>query len=593
MVATHFSSIEPQEDAWTLAGALSKIEFLRDVAAAETDVVPGARSVTRRSLVDLLERPPADDEFEQNDPTPGGKGSEFLGLDGAAAIAATMLRTGSPPQSGNTGGRNSQSLPEPSEKGDDCLLPPREYLVRPAPKNFVELAKAHWTESDPDLFAKLPQGGGGIDWLCASIFGELNERGIALVKALKHCKLFMGKKDGAAAGCAEAGLHLETHKYRDHMVFSHPFLHNKALHLSFGVAGKGRSYQPLIVRCEGLCITFGRIDNSEGPSGTRGPVATVEITGSTFLQLGETAAFKLASEIVASLGIVVSNMRCSRLDVCVDLPGATVDSFVRQYMANNKTQRAGKSKPDIRLNPKTLLCEYFAICSSSVMLRIYDKVQECIDKDPSGHRMELMEQNRWGGPQQAAVRVEFQFRMGKNRSKKYESFRALFEGMSDLIGWATNEWFRLCTVGHDRSHAARYKGVDSMCDEWLRVLHAFAFWSGRLDRRHKPPAVQTRPCQHLINGAIGTFAAALGRAGIVPVDDVTAFGIMAAWKGPNALAEKCREVAIEHMATKGVVMRNVSLRSTEDEPQFLAQRRILDAQLSSQSGPDRGEQIPF
>lgn len=540
------------------------------------------------SLVDLLEREPADIEHEWLFGVVPEE-HEQHGFGEAAVLASKMMRNHAP-QVSNTGGMNSQV---PSEKGDDALLPPREYLVPPVRKNFVEVHQAHWTETDPKLFESLPQGGGGIDWLKVNAYGKLNEKGIALVESLKHAKALMAKKDGVAAGCAEAGLVLQSHKYREHMILDHPWLKDRPMQLGFGTAGVGRSYQPLILRIDGICITFGRIKDSNGPSGQRGPICTVEITGKTFLRLGETGAFNLAQEVVASLGIVIEGMRAQRIDACCDLPGMAPGDFVKHYFNKNKTTKA-KEKAGLVVNQDGQI-ETFSLSSKSTMLRIYDKAAECRDKDDTGERMALMEQNRWGSPQTVATRVEWQFRLGKNRAKKYATFRELLLGLSDLLGWACNTWFCLTKVGKDRTHTSRYKGVDGITDEWLRVLHAFAFWTGRLDHRPIPPRVQSRPPEHLMRTAVGFFGAAMGRVGLVPVDGLTAWRILANWLGPAQLAEKCRERALEYMAAQGVkaevVEAMASSRSTEDERQFQSVEWILEqrAQLQRREG---GEQYP-
>jgi hypothetical protein len=581
-----FEVVDPQDPAWSLAAELQKIEFERDVRASDNlGAARGAKSVTRQSLVDLLERPQAGlefERFEENHDKSNARGD----FGAAAGIAATMMRNA--PQVSNTGGINSQS----QEKCDDALLPPKEYLIKPFVSNYVQKKKAHWTDTDPELFAKLCQGGGGIDWLTATIYGHLNEHGKALVTSLKEVKRYMGKKDGVADRCAECGLNLQTMKYREQMIFVHPFRENKALQLSFGVAGKGRMYQPLIVHIDGICVTFGRLEDSDGPNGTRGPVATVQITGETFLRLGEVGAFNLAKDVCESLGIVTACMRASRIDMCVDLPGATVKSFLKPILGGDYICKA-KQDVLIRMNPRKDKIGTIMFTSGAVKLRIYDKVAELVAKDPTGEKMALMEQNRWGGPQESAVRVEFEFHLGKNRAKKYNNFRELYEGMSDLIGWATNEWFRLCTVSGDRTHAGRYKGPESMCDEWLRTLHAFAFWSGRLDMRHIPPRVQSRPVDHIMKSAVGCFAAALGRAGLIPVDDITAWGILAQWMGPKTLSERCREKAIENMATHGVDMRNLTVRSTEDERQFQQLRSVNEWASQQQQGVSVSEGVGF
>jgi hypothetical protein len=516
---------------------------------------------------------------------------------GAAEIVSRFVRkpegADDHPQAGNTGVVISQSRV-------DGLHHPSKYLqsVRPtAPDPYSETVHTpHWSQTDPELFASLPQGGGGIDWCKVVGHGKLDDRGIALCESLRQAKKLMTCKEDAKARCAELGLEMIGGKYREFLLFAHPYDEGRSIRLAATSVGVGRAFQPLLLHIDGVIITYGRITDSTGKDGkTRGPLCTIEITGITFLRLGETGAFVLAERICRSLGMSFDRLGATRIDACADMPDMSVDTFCEAY---RKGQLVTKAKAGANVQYSlpdrdgVIHAETFTIRSKAVSLTVYNKAVEVLT-DQTDEKRKLMVQNRWGSEQHSAVRVEWSFRMSKNKAKRYSTFEGLLRGIGDLLGWAMNTWARFVDV-KDRTHTTRAV----MCDHWLRTLHAFAFWAHRLGERPVPPNVQTAPAGQLLKQAFGCIASAMGRAGKIPTDDFTVFELMNNWRGPNALAAACRERAIEFMAMRGVSLANVFVSEAvleardEDDDGTIGGRRGRGPE-DRRRPVERQERIPF
>ena len=404
----------------------------------------------------------------------------------------------------------------------------------------------HWTKTDPLLFSRLPQGGGGIDSLTVTIYGRLTEGGRRIAALVHEAKGLCAKAEAVELGRLR-GIRVISREYRKRVVIEHPGDAGRELAVSYSSSGTGRSHSPLMVHCDGIVVRWGRINDSFGENGEqRGPIGFLEISGTVFLRNGEPGALGMADRLLQSLGIEVGSVRPVRVDVCADLPGQDVADFVNAVHVGNYVS---KCVDDVHYysDVKTHKPTGFTLKSQAVLLllRVYEKAVE-LKRHESDEKQKLMEQNRWGGPQQMATRVEFQFRLGKHRSRSYANLEELCVGLGELIGWAMNVWFRLCDVD-DRTHTTRAKIVDC----WLRALHAFAFWSHRLGERPKPRSVSIMPSDRLMRNAGGVFATAVARTGGVPEDEFTIFAILAQWFSPGELARKCRERAIEFQTMFG------------------------------------------
>lgn len=458
-----------------------------------------------------------------------------------AALLADGIRAGEAPQPSNTGGL----IRRVTKKEHGAKLHP--------PSFYRSVSDGSWVDEDVALFARLPQGGGGIDWLTFSAWGGMTDQGVTLMKSLRFAKDNFGLSAAEfGAKCAEVGLVVVDYLPRQAATFEHPFVEGALLRLADATSGKGRQFQPLVVSTEGLTVRYGARENSNNG----GVICAVEVPGTIWLRCGEEKALLHANHILQGLGLVPLEMRSSRFDAAADIPGMDVQEFVDLFTAGNG---AGAFKGVAKVHyGKDGRAQTFSLQSAAVQLVVYDKLAE-VALDRTGEKLPLMIANRWGCLPEKAVRVEWRFKMSKVRAKpkkgqttKYKSLRELFEGLGELLGWAMNTWARF--IIRDGS-----KNTDRMpyCDAWVRVLHAFAFWSHRFGKRPAAKPVQAIPQIQLMKQASGTFAAALGSRGIVPEDEWTAWALMAEWLGPDDIVERCRSKAREAMCLRGVPMRIV------------------------------------
>lgn len=402
----------------------------------------------------------------------------------------------------------------------------------------------HWTYTDPLLFDALPQGGGGIDWLTITVEGHLTEEGIAFEEMLSILKPFIrsGQRQGQP-------LRIVDLRRGHDAVIEIPESGGCLASVAASSTGSGRTYQPHLLRCEGIAVRYGAVERTYPSSGGKsGPVAFVELPGTVFLRHGEAGALELLHSVLLSLGIHADKMKVTRLDVCADLPGVDVAAFNdvidrREYITRSRAefQRWTSSKTgkvtSIRLQ------------TDSTTMRIYDKMEE-LRKGNDSPKQQLMSINRHGTGCVSATRVEFQFSLSHLRALKFGSIEELLSGLATLVEWATMSWFKCCEVA-DRRHTERAM----VSDIWLRTLHAFSWWCGRLRSRAPQAPTILQPPEMLIKQAVGTFAAALARSGIYVEDDITAWTVLAGMVEPGELTDRIRAKSDALRARHGSVLR--------------------------------------
>jgi len=478
------------------------------------------------------------------------------GIDGGRRLAADLLKAGlrrRTPQVDNMGGGFSHtpqmkrilaadSLMDTEDGKIHKLMSPSFYRDRLALSD-----PSHWVFSDPKLFASLPQGGGGVDALEVSVWGRLNDRGIELREAFLDARGIKSKKLFDAVREADAKhLRLESLDGKG-VVIRHPADESVSVYVGDSGGGKGRSRQPLLLREDGFVVKYGKLLDSKGvcSSGVcgAGPVAFIEIHGTEFLRYGEAEALRRVFSQLARLGIEVDRMRASRVDLCADLPGVDIDVF-KHAMANRCYTSKAVGAYDQHFDALTGRYSGFTLKSGETLLRVYEKVlQTAGDCD----KRRLMEEHRWGGPQDKAVRVEYQLRLRGKTRRSYDTLDGLLGSLGDLIAWCTNVWFRLSVVT-DRTHTSRAP----IADVWLRVQHAFSWWASRLDKRVTAPPMYTAPAETLVAQMRGLMATVCALSGVVPENDETVFAVCASWLPPGEMVQRVAEKAAK-LRTLGVL----------------------------------------
>lgn len=411
----------------------------------------------------------------------------------------------------------------------------------------------HWTYTDPILFESLPQGGGGVDWLTISIEGELTEHGIALSEGLTLTKRAIATGERALSPYPVVQMTRRTEA-----IIELPNSGGVTASIAASSTGSGRAWQPHLLRVEGIAIRYGAYTATYARAGGKtGPVAFVEIPGLVFLERGVSGAMQLLDEVLTILGIRATKIKATRLDVCADLPGVSVQEFYDVIVRRDYIARSGGEFQ--HFTDRTGSVTSCRLQTGSTILRIYDKIKELKKQGTLPIKRELMVKNRLGAGCKAATRVEFQFNLSYMRALKFSNIEELFGGLSHLVQWATMSWFK-CSEVIDRRHTER----SVVSEVWLRTLHAFTWWTSHLRERFAEPTTILQPPEALIKQAVGCMASALARAGVYIDSDVTGWTVLRGFIAEGDLAEKVREkvnaLRAKHGSTLHLVDSHVTLR---------------------------------
>ena len=224
-------------------------------------------------------------------------------------------------------------------------------------------------------------------------------------------------------------------------------------------------YFAFIVVYEGIVI---KIQDRAAPKGEC-PNVIVEIGGLVCLERGDLGALELAYDLIRQMGGEIDQVKLSRIDPCVDMPGVGMGEFVaaateRRYISKLKRHR------EIESDGTTLL-----FGKRHIQLAIYDKRAEVLAKQNPVQRA-LMLARRWGGsvmPAQA-VRVEFRIWRTKLREFGIDTPEDFFHKRRTLVDYLCRDWFRFTTGPVDRQNTTRAATLPL----WTQVHEAFAAWAG-------------------------------------------------------------------------------------------------------------------
>jgi hypothetical protein len=292
------------------------------------------------------------------------------------------------------------------------------------------------------------------------------------------------------------------------------------------------------------------------------PSGFVRISGDVLIAHGDArATWDLVVGWLAELGAEVMTAKVSRVDMCVDLPGVSVDEFVRAYHGDNfitrtKRQREHAKTPivgdDLAGDDRDAdpgndgYAEVFRSgrrytglrLGAGTQLRIYDKLAECRDLAKRGWLAKM----RWGGSvPDAATRVEFQLRRAFLTAEKckpgedgnlgrpvIDTVEDYFKHRAELARYLCTRWVHFFEDGFDARQPSR--GVTLAL--WRRVIDDFQAWAGssRL-HRHKPMTRAEMPIEDLLKQAKGCIESAAARCGMVPTraDDLVYFTAENLW----------------------------------------------------------------
>lgn len=347
-----------------------------------------------------------------------------------------------------------------------------------------------------DLIAVAERQTGGIDWLEFSCYGEFGGKWEELRTVLDEAKKIATK--------AADGRCLTQLPGSDHVVSVKP-------------GGKNRGYGYCRWSFDDAGIEYGIVDRKDSGgdavSGKGGhPVLYVKVSGLTCLIIGWREAVRRVREVMGFLGFSCVNECISRLDVCADVLGQSVRSYMRDFIEGRLVRRSdcwamwGRGQYDgietIRFGG-----------DEGIKCRIYDKLEET-KRDET--KRSLMVSRRWGGvtPEQA-IRVEYELGREELKSRGITNLKTMEAGMKALVDYLTHEWLRFTTEVPDRENGNQARAVASA--EWEEVKRCFnEVVTGEPDYVPEPEHSKGVDMKQLTKQALGCIARIFAAADKLP-----------------------------------------------------------------------------
>ena len=371
---------------------------------------------------------------------------------------------------------------------------------------------------------------GGIDWLEFSCYGEFGSKWDALQMSLDDAKRVATKADDGRCLMQLPGT--------DHVVSVKP-------------GGKNKGYGYCKWSFEDAGIEYGVVarqtSGGDAVSGKGGhPVLYVKITGLTCLVIGWQEAVRRVREVMSQLSFTCVNECISRVDICADVLGQSVKSYMRAFIDERLVRRSeswamwGRGQYDgietIRFG-----------ADEGLQVRIYDKVEETAKDE---QKRALMIDRRWGGvlPDQA-IRVEYELGRDELKSKGITNLATLQEGMRKLVDYLTHEWLRFTDEVPDRANGNQARAKAS--EEWEEVKRCFeGCVTGEADYEYV--AIPSKPTDmaQLTKQAMGCLARVFANSDKLPATKDAVWSTVGFWSMQN-----WRELAFR-TARQRLVMEN-------------------------------------
>jgi len=168
--------------------------------------------------------------------------------------------------------------------------------------------------------------------------------------------------------------------------------------------------------------------------------ALITINGTTCLRRGGIRAAQDAIEFLRELGVSIDAITVRRIDLAIDLPGASMEQFVDLYEEGQFSARGRNGRENSRAGT-TLRFGAPGRCQ----LQLYDKLAQLRQRSDERTR-QLMIERRWGGEKpECATRAEFRLRAAYLHSWHIHTFDQYLDHRHDLIAYLTGSWFRFLT----------------------------------------------------------------------------------------------------------------------------------------------------
>jgi hypothetical protein len=372
---------------------------------------------------------------------------------------------------------------------------------------------------------------GGIDFLESSLFGTFEGEAVATFERLEKCQQAARDRNAQAA------------------VFGY-FDDDPIVVKPKGVA-KGELAFPYALEWQGVTFLV-RKAFTANEHVLKVPAVRVSMSGVPLTEFGHVALANRVRRLLVFLGFKTLRETISRVDLCADLKGVSMQAFASHFDFNrwsNSRLVARTVKHHEYWDGDDLETLYVGAPGADIQLRIYDKLKEA-SRDP--FKLELMIARRWNGEiPAAATRVEFQLNRDVLRERfNVDTFEELQQALAGIISWLTNDWFRLVDEVPDRDN--RHQDRVALSPLWLEVQAHFASWIG--DPGVMPPikersAPDPQRLRTLTLGCLSSLVAVM-QGSCATVEEARAFVAEIVKQEGGAFVSKVRDKFLRLRASK-------------------------------------------
>ncbi len=268
----------------------------------------------------------------------------------------------------------------------------------------------------------------------------------------------------------------------------------------------GSTFFPWVADYDGITFSFARKDQ-----GKKCFQAKVQIGSLKLMRDGHRAAWAQAVRILEEVGIVVDRTNVARIDLCVDLPGVSVDPFCDAVYGKEVISRIKSQVAFYRKHTGE-----WSGCAvgtrASVHLRIYDKIEELKTRSVAERTAKeyVLIERRWGVMPEKATRVEFQIKGEwlKRKWKDCAQIGEVFDKLGGISEYLFRQYFRLVDGEVDRENKNQSKTVT--LELWEKVTAMQLEWVGRvaipLAKMEKKPVDRSRQVKRFFSSALAVAA---------------------------------------------------------------------------------------
>lgn len=197
------------------------------------------------------------------------------------------------------------------------------------------------------------------------------------------------------------------------------------------------------------------------------------VSGVPCLLVGATKAREKVIQMIGKMGGVVCDEWVARLDMCLDVPGLSIDDWMYDSYLQGKFKT---SFHDWRPYEGRSGCTGFSFGSvNRLQLGIYDKRREVVNKKREDYLLAMISQ-RWGGEfPDTAIRIEYRVAREWLRYYEMDTVKEVLRRIPDIVdkvcGTAKRPCFCFTDVPVDRKNKHQSRaGVDSRWQSLVDVM---------------------------------------------------------------------------------------------------------------------------